>query len=80
MPETDKITLDVWASDTASFQINGRGLGGERMTASDTTAGQDATICPTCGQPTSGSEGWSTGQCDDCYLDDQHTDADWGQA
>jgi hypothetical protein len=26
--------------------------------------------CPTCGRDTSRSEGWSTGQCDDCYIDD----------
>lgn len=26
--------------------------------------------CPTCGRSTAGSEGWSTGQCDDCYLTD----------
>lgn len=26
--------------------------------------------CPTCGKDTSGSEGWSTGQCDDCYLEE----------
>lgn len=27
--------------------------------------------CPTCDKDTSGSEGWSTGQCDDCYLEAQ---------
>ena len=31
-----------------------------------------AEVCPTCGRDTSRSEGWSTGQCDDCYLDDRH--------
>jgi hypothetical protein len=25
--------------------------------------------CPTCGGPTSRSEGWSTGHCDDCFLE-----------
>ena len=24
--------------------------------------------CPTCGKSTSGSEEWSTGECDDCFL------------
>jgi NMD protein affecting ribosome stability and mRNA decay len=24
--------------------------------------------CPTCGKTTSGSEEWSTSQCDDCFL------------
>lgn len=29
--------------------------------------------CPTCGKSTTGSEGWSTGQCDDCHLTDTTT-------
>ena len=37
-----------------------------RRAASDT--------CPTCGKSTKGSEGWSTGQCDDCYLEDHPTE------
>ena len=27
--------------------------------------------CPTCGRDTSRSEGWSTGQCDNCYLEEE---------
>lgn len=26
--------------------------------------------CPTCGRSTARSAEWSTGQCDDCYLED----------
>lgn len=73
------VTLTLWpdASSPPDHQQTVRRFGARALLRRFQTA-TDEGHCPTCGRRTDRSEGWSTGQCDDCYLDDTDNDDDEG--
>lgn len=65
-------TTDPWPERPICARCGRVLLAGEMtvLVARGATAGtrHARCLCPTCGKDTSGSEEWSTAQCDDCFL------------